>query len=260
MRRRAQRAFAGLAGLAFAVTLGAVQATGQEDTEDTMTDRHPAFSERVEERRALAESWQSRWGAPTVTNETVIEAIATVPRHAFVPLGSQSVAYADSPLSIGEGQTISQPYIVALMTQMADLQPGCRVLEIGTGSGYQAAVLGEICDEVYSIEIIESLSESAGEVLTELGYDNVHLRVGDGYVGWEEEAPFDAVLLTAAPPEVPQPLLDQVALGGVLVAPVGPDGGTQELVRYLRDAETGELNREPGISVRFVPMTGEAQY
>ncbi|MBE7558074.1 protein-L-isoaspartate(D-aspartate) O-methyltransferase [bacterium] len=174
-----------------------------------------------------------------------------------VPENVRAYSYADSPLPIGYEQTISQPYIVALMTAALVLSGTERVLEIGTGSGYQAAVLAEIVPEVYTIEIVEALGKRADETLKRLGYRNVHVRVGDGYRGWPEHAPFDAIMLTAAPEKVPQPLVDQLALGGRLVAPVGSEGGLQWLRRYKKTPKG--LTEETLEAVRFVPMTGEAQ-
>lgn len=190
-----------------------------------------------------------------ISDARVLRAMETVPRHEFVPGGSVNQAYDDHPLFIGHGQTISQPYIVALMTEVLELAPHDRVLEIGTGSGYQAAVLAELVDEVYSIEIVEELGRSAAERLKRLGYDNVTVRIGDGYKGWPEKAPFDAVIVTAAPDEIPEPLLDQLAVGGSLVIPVGV--GSQDLVRVTR-TEKG-FEREVITAVRFVPMTGKAE-
>ena len=190
-----------------------------------------------------------------IHDPVVIAALREVPREAFVPAYLRSEAYEDSPLPIGAGQTISQPYIVALMTDLLGLDGDEKVLEIGTGSGYQAAVLGAIAREVYTIEIVEPLAEQARARLRELGFDNVHVRAGDGYRGWPEEAPFDGIVLTAAPPAIPQPLIDQLAVGGILVAPVGDV--EQELVTMVKTA-TG-LERREVIPVRFVPMTGKAQ-
>ena len=189
-----------------------------------------------------------------VADPAVLRAMAEVPRHRFVPEPLADAAYADRPLPIGHGQTISQPYVVALMTELLDLGPGDRVLEIGTGSGYHAAVLSRVAGEVYTIEIVEPLAERARATLAELGYANVRVRAGDGYRGWPEEAPFDAVLLTAAPPEIPPPLLDQLAVGGRLVAPVGV--AFQDLT-VIRRTPTGFAS-ERITPVRFVPMTGEA--
>jgi len=190
-----------------------------------------------------------------VKDPRVLDALIRVERHHFVPQGMETVAYDDNPLSIGEGQTISQPYIVALMTELAKVQPASKVLEVGTGSGYQAAVLAVLAKEVFTIEIIPSLGNQAKQKLKALGYDNVHVRVGDGYQGWPEEAPFDAILVTAAPDHVPQPLVDQLKVGGRLVIPLGDF--YQDLA-VLTKTEKG-LHRETIIPVRFVPMTGEAE-
>ncbi len=189
-----------------------------------------------------------------VKDERVLEAMRAVPRHLFVDPDFQDEAYRDGPLPIGEDQTISQPYIVALMTELADLEPGEKVLEIGTGSGYQAAVLAELGVQVWSIEIIPELGRLARANLRTAGYAGLNLRVADGYLGWPEAAPFDAIILTAAPRKIPQPLKDQLAEGGVLVAPVG--GWSQELITLRRI--DGELQRKSVIPVRFVPMTGKA--
>jgi protein-L-isoaspartate(D-aspartate) O-methyltransferase len=179
-----------------------------------------------------------------------------VPRHRFVPALWQGRAYTDGPLPIGEAQTISQPYIVAWMTELIEPKKEMRVLEIGTGSGYQAAVLAECVAEIDTIEVIPELGRKAEALLRELGYRNIRTRIGDGYAGWPDRAPYDAILLTAAPPvDVPKPLLDQLKVGGRLVAPVGRDD--QNLVRITR-TETG-LKREVLAPVRFVPMTGKAQ-
>jgi protein-L-isoaspartate(D-aspartate) O-methyltransferase len=185
----------------------------------------------------------------------VLAAMAEVPRHLFVPDADLATAYADRPLAIGYGQTVSQPYIVALMTSLADLGPGDRVLEIGTGSGYHTAVLSRVAGRVYSIEIIEPMARDAARRLGRLGYDNVELRVGDGYQGWAAEAPFDAIVLTAAPPRIPQPLIDQLEVGGRLVVPVG--GTIQDLQVLTRTAEG--LEKRTVIPVRLQPMTGQVR-
>ncbi|NOZ30134.1 MAG: protein-L-isoaspartate(D-aspartate) O-methyltransferase [Chloroflexi bacterium] len=195
--------------------------------------------------------------ARDITDERVLAAMEKVPRHEFVLPEYLDQAYADHPLPIGFGQTISQPYIVALMTQLLQLQPTDKVLEIGTGSGYQAAVLAELVDEVYTIEIIPELAQSAKERLKRLGYKNVHVRQGDGYYGWPEEAPFDAIIVTAAPDHVPPPLVQQLKDGGRLVIPIGPPGGYQTLWQIVKRGENLEANNIAG--VLFVPMTGAAQ-
>jgi len=191
-----------------------------------------------------------------VDSEAVLAAMEKVPRHLFVPRPLHPFAYADRALPIGDGQTISQPYVVALMSELLDLDAGDRVLEIGTGSGYHAAVMSRIAGEVYSIEILPALAFGAESTLGRLGYDNVHVRLGDGYCGWPEAGPFDAVVLTAAPPVVPRPLLDQLAIGGRLVAPVGESGSPQELIRIVRRPDG--YTEERVSYVHFVPMTGQA--
>ncbi|HUS63828.1 MAG TPA: protein-L-isoaspartate(D-aspartate) O-methyltransferase [Kofleriaceae bacterium] len=191
-----------------------------------------------------------------VRDPGVLAAMRAVPRHELVPDAVRELAYEDHPLPIGWNQTISQPYIVALMTELANVARGDRVLEVGTGSGYQAAVLAEIGVQVHSIEIVEPLAKRAAADLARLGYgDRVEVRAGDGYRGWPEQTPFDAVIVTAAPPAVPQPLVDQLKLGGRLIIPVGE--GIQELRVIVRTADG--TREEPSILVRFVPMTGEAQ-
>ena len=191
-----------------------------------------------------------------VQDLAVITAMRQVPRHRFISEGDSEQAYEDHPLPIGYGQTISQPYIVAFMTEALQLKPNDKVLEIGTGSGYQAAVLAEIVAEVFTIEVVELLAQRAEETLHQLGIRNITLRTGDGYQGWPEHAPFDAVILTAAPNHVPQPLLDQVAVGGRLILPVGTQ--LQELVLIHRSQED-EYTRTVLLPVAFVPMTGEAE-
>lgn len=186
----------------------------------------------------------------------VIQAMASVPRHEFVPVELRDLAYANRPLPIGHGQTISQPYIVALMTELAELQPEDVVLEVGTGSGYQAAVLATLARQVYSIEIIPELGHQAETNLKRLGYANVEVRIGDGYHGWPEHAPFAAILVTAAPEQVPRPLLNQLRPGGRLVIPVGASGQPQSL-KLLRKDEQGNLIEEDVLPVGFVPLTGD---
>ncbi|MGB5261869.1 MAG: protein-L-isoaspartate(D-aspartate) O-methyltransferase [Gammaproteobacteria bacterium] len=185
----------------------------------------------------------------------VMTAIATVPRHMFIPPTYRSLAYANRPLPIGHGQTISQPYIVALMTDLIKPQAGDRVLEIGTGSGYQAAILAELTGQVYSIEIIEPLGKQADERLAQLGYDNVTTRIGDGYYGWEEHAPFDAIVVTAAASHIPPPLVKQLKPGGVMIVPVGSRFLTQQLVTVKKEAD-GQVVTRQILPVRFVPLTG----
>lgn len=193
--------------------------------------------------------------ASGIKDPNVLAAMRRVPRHQFVPSLYSFLAYYDIPLPIGHNQTISQPSLVALMTEALALQGAKKVLEVGTGSGYQAAILAEIVPDVFTIEIIEPLAVEAARTLKELGYRNIHTRIGDGYGGWPEEAPFDAIIVTAAPDHVPQPLLDQLAIGGRLILPVGRDYQTLELHR--RTAEGYE--REIITLVRFVPLIREGQ-
>jgi protein-L-isoaspartate(D-aspartate) O-methyltransferase len=204
---------------------------------------------------ARARMVEQQIAARGVHDERVLAALRKVPRHAFVLPGDEPEAYDDNPLSIGHDQTISQPYIVAYMTEKLDIQPAERVLEVGTGSGYQTAVLAVLAGEVDTIEIVPELGRSARRAIESLGHHNVRFRIGDGWTGWPERAPYDAILVTAAPPQVPQPLVDQLAPGGRLVLPVGT--GFQELL-LLRRTLTA-IRREHLIPVRFVPMTGEAQ-
>ncbi len=189
-------------------------------------------------------------------DEDVIRALGAVPRHRFVPDGLVENAYYDTALPIGYGQTISQPSLVALMTELLDLDPGDKVLEIGTGSGYQAAILAELgYVTVYSIEIVPELHDRAAGILSELGYEDVKTMAGDGYYGWEEYAPFDAIIVTAAPDHMPAPLAEQLAEGSVMVIPIGPPGFTQTLWKFVK--QEGELSALNMGSVRFVPFTGE---
>jgi protein-L-isoaspartate(D-aspartate) O-methyltransferase len=211
-----------------------------------------AEADRAEEtwtarRRAMVTEQLERRG---IRDPLVLDAMGKVPRHRFVPDSAMTDAYDDSPLPIGFGQTISQPFIVAYMTEALELKPEHRVLEIGTGSGYQAAVLGELAREVYTIEIVPALADDARRTLAALGYANVHVRTGDGYVGWEEAAPFDRIILTAAPDHVPQPLVDQLAIDGRLIAPVGR---VDQWIRILTRTRE-RLVEETTIPVRFVPL------
>jgi len=226
--------------LVLTVALAAAWA-GSSDTGDLDALRARMVEEQIEARG--------------VSDPRVLEAMRRVPRHRFVPGRLRAQAYEDRPLPIGSGQTISQPYVVAVMTELLDLQPGERVLEIGTGSGYQAAVLAELAGEVFSIEIVPELADRARETLAACGYGDVVVVTGDGYRGLAERAPFDAILLTAAPEEVPEPLLEQLAPGGLLVAPVGD---TIQRLQVLERTEAG-IETRTLFEVRFVPMTGEAQ-
>lgn len=203
----------------------------------------------AERRRMVAEQLRNR----DIKDTRVLLAMERVPRHRFMPEAARHEAYGDHPVPIGHGQTISQPYIVGFMSEALDIQPDHRVLEIGTGSGYQAAILGELAGEVYTIEIVEPLAESARKTLAELGYKNVHVRAGNGYAGWPEQAPFDRIMVTAAPDEVPPALVEQLKVGGVMAIPVGTV--VQELRILRRTGEGMETLRT--LPVRFVPMTGK---
>jgi protein-L-isoaspartate(D-aspartate) O-methyltransferase len=210
-------------------------------------DRYAAARKRMVEQQLAAPGRD-------ITNRRVLEVMGKVPRHEFVPLESRSMAYADFPLPIAHGQTISQPFIVAFMTEKLDPKPTDRVLEIGAGSGYQAAVLGELVASVFTIEIVEPLARRAEADLKRLGYTNVTVRAGDGYKGWPEAAPFDAVIVTCAPDHVPQPLVDQLKEGGRMIIPVGP---TYDQSLYLLEKRGTKVEKRAVLPVRFVPMTGE---
>jgi len=219
-------------------------------------EKEAPVTDDAEQWRRLQAMVDSQIEGRGLSDPATLAAMRKVPRWEFVPENLRNRAFEDNPLPIGAGQTISQPYIVAYMTEALRLEPGDRVLEIGTGSGYQAAILAEIAAEVYTIEIVASLGEEAEETLNRLGYDNVHVRIGDGYRGWPEAAPFDAIIVTCAPDHVPQPLLDQLKDGGRLVLPLGGQY-PQTLKRFTRRGDTfDEEDLEP---VLFVPMTGEAQ-
>lgn len=198
----------------------------------------------------LAEQITSRG----ISDSDVIKAMKKVERHLFVPLNLQAYAYKDRPLPIGYNQTISQPYIVGLMSQLLNTNKDEKILEIGTGSGYQAAILGELCGQVYSIEIIEPLQKRAAFILDSIGYKNVHTKCGDGYLGWPTQAPFDAIIVTCSPSRIPEPLIEQLAEGGRMVIPVGLKR-VKKLV--LLKKKNGEISKQSVISVRFVPMVDE---
>jgi protein-L-isoaspartate(D-aspartate) O-methyltransferase len=214
--------------------------------------RPTAASDFGAERRRMV---QQQLMARGITDARVLAAMAKVPREEFVPPESRAASYEDGPMPIGHGQTISQPYIVAFMTEQLRPKPSDRVLEVGTGSGYQAAILAGLVKDVYTIEIIDALAKDAEATLQRLGYKNVHVKVGDGYRGWPEHAPFDAITVTCAPDHVPQPLIDQLKEGGRMIIPVG-GFGNQEL--YLLEKKNGQLQRRSVLPVRFVPMAGEA--
>jgi protein-L-isoaspartate(D-aspartate) O-methyltransferase len=237
--------------LFFLLPVAAIERTGSGEMPAGQTAPSDEFATQRE--KMIRDQIEKRG----IKNPRVLDAMRTVQRHLFVPEKLKPFAYADRPLPIGHGQTISQPYIVAFMTETLDLKSHDRVLEIGTGSGYQAAILGEICDAVYSIEIIEPLGTGARALLSELGYDNVFVKIGDGYQGWAEHAPFDAIMVTCSPSHIPQPLQDQLAEGGRMIIPVG-EKHVQHL--YLLEKKDGKIIRKSVLSVLFVPMTdGEGQ-
>lgn len=218
---------------------------GNCNSQDTGNDKYEALRVRMVQKQIKDRG---------IKNPKVINAMLDVPRHLFVPKEYRDQAYEDHPVPIGEDQTISQPYIVALMTEVLDLNKTSKVLEIGTGSGYQAAVLAEIADSVYSIEVSETLGTGASKLLDSLGYKNIIVKIGDGYKGWEEHSPFDAIIVTCAPSHIPQPLKDQLKDGGTMIIPVG-EGNSQEL--DLLKKKNGKLKKRDIVPVRFVPMTDE---
>jgi protein-L-isoaspartate(D-aspartate) O-methyltransferase len=220
-------------------------------------DRHAAERKQmVEEIAQTTRETRGETGRAAL-GRAVMEAMGRVQRHRLVPAADQPNAYKNRPVAIGHGQTISQPFIVALMTDLLDVKPGDKVLEVGTGSGYQAAILAELGAKVFTIEIVEPLAREAALRLKELGYTSIVTRIGDGYRGWREEAPFDSIIVTAAPREVPPALIEQLKPGGKLVIPVGETGGAQTL--YLIEKQSdGKTVRQPVLGVRFVPLTGES--
>lgn len=230
--------------------------SGRTPEEAAQTRReHPAFHEQAGQREEMV---RRQIEARQVSDPNVLQAMRTVPRHAFVPPEQQPYAYADHPLPIGHGQTISQPYIVAFMTEALKLGRDSVVLEIGTGSGYQAAVAAEIAKEVYTIEIVEPLAKLAAERLKDLGYANVHVKAGDGYHGWREKGPFDAIIGTAAAEHIPPPLVEQLKNGGRMILPVAGELGFQYLILVTKDRQ-GALHQEKVMPVLFVPMTGDIE-
>lgn len=255
------RPFPFILGVLLLTVIGACAAPPRPDTPTPVpptpavtTVTTPTPDPYLNARLRMVEQTMRRRG---LKDERVLRVMEKVPRHEFVLPQYLSEAYADHPLPIGYGQTISQPYIVALMTELLQLEPHDKVLEIGTGSGYQAAVLAELVDEVWTIEIIPELAQSAKERLQRLGYTNVHVRTADGYYGWPEEQPFDAIIVTAAPDHIPQPLLAQLADGGVMVVPVGPPGGYQTLWQLIKTGDEVKAFNMGGVA--FVPLVGGGQ-
>ena len=218
--------------------------------------QHPAFKEREAERHSMVTNGIENYPHMPVKNLAVLNALRHVPRHVFMPEEVRHLAYENRPLSIGYNQTISQPFIVAHMSELLELEAAHKVLEIGTGSGYQAAVLAELCDSVYTIEIIPPLGERAAVLLAELGYHQIQVRIGNGYEGWPEEAPFDRIIVTCAPDNIPEALVEQLVPGGRIIIPVGSQYETQYLV-VVRKTINGRIIREKQSAVRFVPMTGK---
>lgn len=245
-----------LLATAIVVATGCSGAAQELSPESPISTPAPATDDAEEEKfaRLRERMVSSHIESRDIDDPRVLDAMRAVPRHEFVTAENRGRAYQDSPLPIGMGQTISQPYIVALMTELLGLDPGAKVLEVGTGSGYQAAVLAELGVDVYSVEIIPELAERTRPVLDSAGYEEVRIRTGDGYFGWEEHSPFDAIIVTAAPDHVPPPLLAQLKKTGRMVIPVGPTGGVQTLwLIENRDGEWTSINQG---AVRFVPLVG----
>lgn len=232
-----------------AVLIAALAAVSAEGTADVARERTQMLEDI---RRSVRES--AAYTGREELSEATMAAMAAVPREAFVPAAQKPLAYLNRPLPIGLGQTISQPLIVALMTDLLDPEPGDVVLEVGTGSGYQAAVLAQLVKQVYTVEIIPELAARARAAITSLGYDNIAVRAGDGYAGWPQHAPFDGIIVTAAPDEIPPPLVEQLKAGGKLVIPVGPVHGFQQLV-LVEKRDDGTLQRREVLPVAFVPLT-----
>ncbi len=230
--------------------------SAQEATNTERSWQRPRFEERKTERKEMVIDHIASHSNFPVRNEEVLEAMMNVPRHKFVPDEMKDLAYHNSPLPIGYMQTISQPFMVAHMTELLKINEGDKILEIGTGSGYQAAVLSELTPNIYTIEIVEELGMHAKKTLSELGYNTIKVKIGDGYEGWPSEAPFDRIIVTCAPENIPQPLIDQLRPGGYIVIPVGEAFSTQQLIVVSKD-EKGRLQKQVQYPVRFVPMTGK---
>ena len=251
-------AWTGLRILAFASLSGLAFQCAKPAEPDPAVESNSTSRETGDPYRRLRHDLVRREIEPQVRDPLVLAAMRKVPRHLFVPESLVGSSYENRPLPIERDQTISQPVVVAMMTELLELTGKERVLEIGTGSGYQAAILAEIAAEVYSVEILPELAAKSEKLLASLGYENIQIRVGDGFQGWPEKGPFDAIIVTAAPAEVPPPLIEQLEVGGRLVIPVGERW--QDLVRLRRNSEdVNDVTREPILPVRFVPMTGQAQ-
>ena len=237
-------------GLAIAL-LVLTGAGSRGDAGDPYRKAREALLEEIEQDVRATAAFLNR----RALDERVMRALASVPRHEFVPAGERASAYENRPLPIGHGQTISQPYIVAIMTDLVEPRPGCRAFELGTGSGYQAAILSELCENVYTVEIVEPLGVEARARLERLGRSNVEVRVGDGYYGWQERAPFDVIVVTAVASHIPPPLIKQLKPGGRMILPVGTRFTTQQLVLVLKAAD-GHITTRQVLPVAFVPLTG----
>jgi protein-L-isoaspartate(D-aspartate) O-methyltransferase len=249
-----RRACLGTGAVLLAAPLAAEAQPVTQAEPSAVQDQYSAQRARmVSEIAALARKTSSATGRPTIS-EAVLTAMGTVPRHRFVPGSQEGYAYRNQSLPIGEGQTISQPFLVALMTDLLDPKPADTVLEVGTGSGYQAAVLAGLVARVYTIEIVEPLGRRAKQLLEELGYRNVEVRIGDGYNGWPEAAPFNSIVVTAAPSEIPKPLIDQLKLGGRMVIPAGGSSDLQHLLLVEKQLD-GAVTIKRTLPVRFVPLT-----
>lgn len=228
-----------------------------EQDRDSLKYNKPRFSERSDERNDMVENYIQHSVYNPVSDIRILDAMKAVPRHKFVPSDFQQYAYANTPLLIGQGQTISQPIIVAHMTELLKIKSGDKILEIGTGSGYQAAVLSELTPFVYSVEIIEKLGVQAIELFENLGYNTIKVKIGDGYEGWAKYAPYDGIIVTCAPENIPEPLIDQLKPGGRIVIPLGKKNQIQDLVVIKKDKK-GQIKQVSQYPVRFVPMTGKS--
>lgn len=229
----------------------------QKKISDTLRWNKPRFNERSDERDYMVDTYIQNSRYNPISDRRILNAMKAVPRHKFIPDQFRQYAYANTPLLIGQGQTISQPIIVAHMTELLKIKAGSRILEIGTGSGYQAAVLSELTPYVYSIEIIEELGSNAIRVFEELGYNTIKVKIGDGYEGWSDYAPYDGIIVTCAPEKIPEPLINQLKPGGRIVIPLGKKNQIQDLVVIEKDRK-GKLKQKIQYQVRFVPMTGKA--
>jgi len=229
----------------------------QKRITDTLSWNKPRFNERSDERNYMVDTYIQNSIYNPISDKRILNAMKAVPRHKFVPNQFRKYAYANTPLLIGQGQTISQPIIVAHMTELLKIKAGSKILEIGTGSGYQAAVLSELTPYVYSIEIIEELGTNAIRLFKELGYNTIKVKIGDGYEGWSDYAPYDGIIVTCAPEKIPEPIIEQLRPGGRIVIPLGKKNQIQDLVVIVKDRK-GNLKQKVQYQVRFVPMTGKA--